>query len=99
MTLAYLKQRDNYARVANIVSALIENDQTIPEGTIYTIRARPKKEARLLEKIDQHNEEHSAEAERITVDNFASHIDDLVGVRVVCLIPAAVAKVDALIRS
>jgi ppGpp synthetase/RelA/SpoT-type nucleotidyltranferase len=97
LTLAYLKQKDNYARVADLVRGLIEHDPTTPEGTIYTIRSRPKKEARLIEKIDQHNGDHPDDI--ITIGNFAGRVDDLVGLRVVCLLPSAVAKVDALIRS
>lgn len=96
IVLAFLRAQPRYARLGSLVLGVIEGDVTLPRGTVYALKHRLKAEDRLIEKIELHAAQLKTQ---VGPDDYADVVDDLLGIRVICLLPSAVALVDGLIRS
>jgi len=77
--------QDNYERLAMEIRRLLEEDADFLADALYTIRHRIKDTERLLQKIDQINAGLRKNATPISPTDFQDRIEDLLGVRVVCL--------------
>jgi ppGpp synthetase/RelA/SpoT-type nucleotidyltranferase len=74
---------------------LIRDDPSSPKESLHTITYRIKGETRLIEKIDEENQHLRGKAAPITQKNFQERVDDLLGIRLICLRLSDIKKVEA----
>jgi putative GTP pyrophosphokinase len=86
--------QDNYERLATEIRRLMEEDSAFLADALYTIRHRIKDTERLLQKIDQFNARLRKNATPISPTDFQDRVEDLLGVRVVCLRLSDLAKLQ-----
>ena len=83
--ISFLKEKEQYKRLAEFVVRLIQDDPSAPIDSLHTIIYRIKDDSRLIEKIDMLNSTVASAKEIITVKNYQAEIPDLLGVRIICL--------------
>jgi GTP pyrophosphokinase len=90
----YYAARGRYEKVVQEIERLLDADidPSVPSDAIYTIKHRLKDEARFLEKL-------AAATKKVTLENYVDHIDDLLGMRIVCLLLSDVDRVEEFLDS
>lgn len=88
----YAKQRD-YEELADELHGLLDRDDRFPPNSFYAVKHRIKGTKRFLEKC----EKAEAEGTTISPENFESHVNDLLGMRIVCLRPDDIKRVEGYI--
>ncbi len=83
--ISFLKEKEKYEKLAEYMISLIWDDPSTPKESLHTITYRIKDKARLIEKIDEENKRSENKMESITQRNFQVKIDDLLGIRLICL--------------
>ena len=92
--LSFLNVKDKYKRLAEYVVQLIKNDPLMPKESLHTIIYRIKDESRLIEKIITLNQE-TDDLPPILEQNYQERINDLLGVRMICLRLSDVENIEA----
>ena len=95
----YLKAQDQYKRMATELHRLLDEDQRFPAKSVYTVKHRLKDPDRIIEKIMEANTKARKRVTLIDDSNFQSRIDDLLGIRVVCLRLADLVKLKQYLNS
>jgi putative GTP pyrophosphokinase len=95
--ISYYQSTQKYEKLALEIHRLFETDPDFPKESIYTVKHRLKATGRLIEKIDDLNE--NGKAPRITNNNYQNHVGDLLGMRIVCLRRSDVEKVGRYLES
>lgn len=93
LLLSFYPAKANYERLAHEIRRLLESDPSFPNESVYTINHRIKDEERLIEKIDERNETTTKGDSPIDALNYRKRIEDLLGIRIVCLRLSDVEKV------
>lgn len=93
--VSFFKEKDKYKRIAEYIVHLIRDDPSSPKESLHTIVYRIKDETRLIEKIDEENKNSKTKKQAITHKNFQEKINDIIGVRVICLRLSDIKKVEA----
>jgi ppGpp synthetase/RelA/SpoT-type nucleotidyltranferase len=97
--IKYYEAQDQYERMATELHRLLDEDQRFPAESVYTVKHRLKKPDRLIEKIRAANTRARKGVTPIDHSNFQSRVDDLLGVRVVCLRLADLVKLKQYLNS
>jgi putative GTP pyrophosphokinase len=92
--LSFLNIKDKYKRLAEHIVQLLKNDPLMPKESLHTIIYRIKDESRLIEKIIKLNQE-SDDLPPVLEQNYQERINDLLGVRIICLRLSDVENVEA----
>jgi len=93
--VSFLQQKERYKKLAEYIVRLIRDDPSLPKESLHTIIYRIKDELRLIEKIDEQNDELGPGEPPISEKNYQSKIGDLLGVRIICLRLSDIGKVEA----
>lgn len=96
--LSWLKIQGQYEQLAAEIRRLMEKDPSFPLESTHLIFQRVKREERLIEKIATANREKKKSAKVIGPENYQSRVEDLLGIKIICLRPTDVEKVDRAIR-
>lgn len=96
--ITFLKEREKYERLAEYIIQFIKEDPSSPKENFHTILYRIKEKKRLLEKIDEENRQIGVGVPQITKSNFQERINDLLGIRVICLRLSDIDKVKAYLK-
>ena len=83
--ISFFKEREKYEELADYIVHLIRDDPSSPKESLHTIIYRIKDEVRLIEKIDEENKQQRGAGAPITQRNFQERVDDLLGIRLICL--------------
>jgi ppGpp synthetase/RelA/SpoT-type nucleotidyltranferase len=83
--ISFFKEKEKYEELADYIVHLIRDDPSSPKESLHTIIYRIKDEVRLIEKIDEENKQQRGEGAPITQRNFQERVDDLLGIRIICL--------------
>lgn len=83
--ISFFKEKEKYEKLAEYIISLISEDPSAPKENLHTIKYRIKEKARLLEKIDEENKRPENKAMVITHKNYQKKINDLLGIRLICL--------------
>jgi len=88
--------RDRYEKLRLEITRLFDHelDPRVPADSIYTIRARLKGELRLVEKVDLHSGGGTP-----AIDQIPAVVEDLLGIRIICLRLSDVDRVEAFIEA
>lgn len=81
----FLKEREKYEKLAEYVVQFLREDPSSPKENLHTIIYRIKEKKRLIEKIDEENRSLGVGRAPITQKNFQERIEDLLGIRLICL--------------
>jgi len=92
--ISFFKEKEKYGKLAEYIVHLIRDDPSSPKESLHTITYRIKDEARLIEKIDEENKQLGVEAAPITQKNFQERVDDLLGIRLICLRLSDIKRVE-----
>nr|WP_321400414.1 GTP pyrophosphokinase [uncultured Desulfobacter sp.] len=92
--ISFFKEKENYKILAEYLVRFISDDPSAPKESIHTILYRIKDESRLIEKIDQENNNSGSGIEPITQNNFHERIGDIIGIRIICLRLSDIVKVE-----
>ncbi|MDY0221380.1 MAG: RelA/SpoT domain-containing protein [Desulfobacterium sp.] len=93
--ITFLKEREKYERLAEYIIQFVKEDPSSPKENLHTILYRIKEKTRLIEKINEENRQTGVDAARITKSNFQERINDLLGIRLICLRLSDIDKVKA----
>lgn len=93
--ISFFKKKEKYEKLAGYIVRLIRDDPSAPKESIHTILYRIKDEARLIEKIDQENSNPAMGTTSITHRNFQERIEDIIGIRIICLRLSDIIKVES----
>ncbi len=93
--ILFLKEKEKYEKLAEYIIHLLWDDPSSPKESLHTITYRIKDKARLIEKIDEENKQLGGEAKTITHKNFQKRVDDLLGIRLICLRLSDIKRVEA----
>jgi len=83
--ISFFKEKEKYEKLAEYIIHLIRNDPSAPKESIHTITYRIKDKDRLIEKIENENKKPEMKSVLITQKNFQTKIEDLLGIRLICL--------------
>ena len=83
--ISFFKEKEKYEKLAKYIIHLIGDDPSAPKESIHTILYRIKDKERLIEKIDEENKKSGINTNAITPKNFQEKINDLLGIRLICL--------------
>ncbi len=83
--ISFFKEKEKYEKLAEYMISLIWDDPSAPKESLHTITYRIKDKVRLIEKIDEENKRPENKIAPITKKNFQEKIDDLLGIRLICL--------------
>jgi ppGpp synthetase/RelA/SpoT-type nucleotidyltranferase len=92
--ISFFKEKEKYEKLAEYIVRLIRDDPSAPKENIHTILYRIKDEARLIKKINQENTSSSIDEKSITHKNFQERIEDIVGIRIICLRLSDIIKIE-----
>ena len=95
--LSFINEKDKYRRLAEYIVQLMKNDPLMPKESLHTIIYRIKNETRLIEKIIKLNQK-TDDLPPIGVQNYQERINDLLGVRMICLRLSDVENVEAYLK-
>lgn len=93
--LISFSKKETYEKLAGYIVSFIRDDPSAPKESLHTILYRIKDEARLIEKIDQENSSSAVGSKSITHKNFQERIEDIIGIRIICLRLSDIIKVEA----
>jgi ppGpp synthetase/RelA/SpoT-type nucleotidyltranferase len=93
--ISFFKEKEKYAKLAEYLVHLIWDDPSSPKESLHTITYRIKDKDRLIEKIDEENKQLGVEAAPVTQKNFQEKVDDLLGIRLICLRLSDIKRVEA----
>ena len=93
--ISFLNDKDKYKRLGEFIVQLIKNDPLMPKESLHTIIYRIKNETRLIEKIMMRNNKTDDGLPPILKHNYRERINDLLGVRMICLRLSDVENVEA----
>ncbi|MFW9847418.1 MAG: hypothetical protein ACFFD6_11760, partial [Candidatus Thorarchaeota archaeon] len=96
--LSFLNEKDRYRRLAEYILQLMKNDPLMPKESLHTIIYRIKDESRLIEKIIKENQKTAHDLPAIVEQNYQERINDLLGVRMICLRLSDVENVEAYLK-
>jgi len=96
--ISFLNKKEKYKKLGEYIVQLIRDDPSSPKESLHTIIYRIKDELRLIEKINRLNKELEAGVPSITEKNYPARVDDLLGVRIICLRLSDVEKVEAYLK-
>ena len=96
--ISFLNEKEKYKKLAEYIVQLIQDDPSSPKESLHTITYRIKDELRLIEKINRLNKELEAGIPSITEKNYPARVEDLLGVRIICLRLSDVEKVEKYIK-
>lgn len=99
LLLSFYPAKSSYEKLAREIRRLLETDPSFPNESLYTIKHRIKDENRLIEKIDERNEKRRKGDSPIDAANYQERIEDLLGIRIVCLRLSDVEKVEEYLES
>jgi len=99
LLLSFYRAKPNYEELAREIRRLLQTDPSFPTGSLYSIEHRIKDEDRLIEKIDKRNKEKRKDHSPIDATNYKQRIEDLLGIRIVCLRLSDVEKVEEYLQS
>lgn len=99
LLLSFYRAKPRYEKLALEIRRLLETDPSFPTGSLYTIKHRIKDEDRLIEKIDERNKKKRKRDSPIDASNYQKRIEDLLGIRIVCLRLSDVEKVEQYLDS
>lgn len=85
--------QQNYEKLASEIRRFIDEDSPSLKDALYTVKHRLKDRDRLLQKIDQLNAKPKKRATLIEPSNFQDRIEDLLGIRIICLRYSDLSKV------
>ncbi|SDU05809.1 RelA/SpoT domain-containing protein [Desulfobacula phenolica] len=83
--ISFFKEKEKYEKLAEYIVSLIGDDPSAPKESLHTIKYRIKDKIRLIEKIDEENKKPENKTAVITQKNFQKKIEDLLGIRLICL--------------
>jgi len=92
--ISFFKEKEKYEKLAGYIVRLIRDDPSAPKDSIHTVLYRIKDKDRLLEKIDQENSNSAIDATSITYKNYQKRIEDIIGIRIICLRLSDILKVE-----
>jgi ppGpp synthetase/RelA/SpoT-type nucleotidyltranferase len=95
--ISFLNKKDKYKRLAEHIVQLMKNDPLMPKESLHTIIYRIKNESRLIEKIIKLNQK-TDDSPLILEQNYQERINDLLGVRMICLRLSDVENVEAYLK-
>jgi ppGpp synthetase/RelA/SpoT-type nucleotidyltranferase len=95
--ISFLNIKDKYKRLAEHIVQLMKNDPLMPKESLHTIIYRIKDESRLIEKIIKLNQK-TDDSPLILEQNYQERINDLLGVRMICLRLSDVENVEAYLK-
>lgn len=96
--LSWFQVQAQYEQLAAEIRRLIEKDPSFPLESTHLISHRIKGEERLIEKIATANTKVKDNAQVIALENYQSRVEDLLGLKIICLRPTDVEKVDRALR-
>lgn len=96
--LRFYQSQDRYERLARELHRVLDEDERFPTDAVYTVKHRLKDGDRLIEKIHQNNNE-SRKKRPIDDTTFQDRIDDLLGLRIICLRLSDLEKLKAYLFS
>lgn len=97
--ISFYQSKPNYEKLANEIRRLFETDPSFPVESLYAIKHRIKSEDRLIEKIDKKNKKRKKVTSLIDVKNYQKRIEDILGIRIVCLRLSDVEKIESYLNS
>jgi len=83
--IRFYDEQPQYERLAQEIRRLIDEESVFLADAIYTVKHRLKDKDRLLQKIEQQNDKPGRRTKPIDDSNFQDRVDDLLGIRIVCL--------------
>ena len=83
--ISFFKEKEKYEKLAEYIISLIWDDPSAPKESLHTITYRIKDKVRLIEKIEEENKKPENKTAPVTPKNFKKKIEDLLGVRLICL--------------
>ncbi|MBA3010431.1 MAG: RelA/SpoT domain-containing protein [Proteobacteria bacterium] len=93
--VAFLREKEKYEKLAEYIVQFIRDDPSSPKENLHTILYRIKEKKRLIEKIDEENKRVGDGVSPISQKNFQAKIDDLLGIRLICLRLSDIDRVKA----
>jgi len=99
LLLSFYPAKSSYDKLAHEIRRLLETDPSFPAESLYTIKHRVKDENRLIDKIDERNRSRRKGDSPIDATNYQERIEDLLGIRIVCLRLSDVEKVEEYLES
>ncbi len=93
--VTFLKAKERYEKLAEYIIQFIKDDPSSPKENLHTIVYRIKEKKRLIEKIDEENRQTETGESLITQHNFQERINDLLGIRLICLRLSDIDKIKA----
>ncbi|MDI7260086.1 MAG: hypothetical protein QME90_09215 [Thermodesulfobacteriota bacterium] len=96
--VSYYRSKERYERLGYEIMRLFETDPDFPKDSVYTIKHRLKGEERLIEKIESENKKRKTDS-LIHSKNYQDKIEDILGMRIVCLRRSDVEKVGKYLDS
>ena len=95
--ISFLNEKVRYKKLAEYIVHLIGDDPSSPKESLHTIIYRLKNETRLIEKIIKLNQK-TDDLPPIGAQNYQERINDLLGVRMICLRLSDVENVEAYLK-
>ncbi len=96
--ISFLNEKDKYKRLAEHTVQLMKNDPLMPKESLHTIIYRIKDESRLIEKIIKLNQKADDDLPAILEHNYQERVNDLLGLRIICLRLSDVENVEAYLK-
>ena len=93
--ISFFREKEKYEKIADYIIHLIRDDHSSPKESIHTITYRIKDTSRLIEKIDEENRNLGEAVKPITTKNLYERVEDILGIRFICLRLADIKKVEA----
>mgnify|MGYP001379601229 CR=1 FL=1 len=90
--VAWYQIRDRYQILAEELHRLLDLEETFPHASVYAVKHRLKSPDRLIEKLCALTLDAN-QSEAISDVTFQNHVDDLLGIRVICLRVSDLGKV------
>lgn len=96
--LRWYTRRQIYEEFGKQLRHRIDSDPIFPNAATHLISHRLKDAGRLIEKIDYANQKLEQGIEPISAENFEERIEDLLGMKIICLRRSDIPKVDHFLR-
>jgi GTP pyrophosphokinase len=91
----FYRSQEHYERLATEIRRLLDDEESpFLADSLYTVKHRLKDTDRLIQKIEQTNGRLRKGVTPISAANFQDRIEDLLGVRIVCLRLSDLAKLQ-----
>jgi ppGpp synthetase/RelA/SpoT-type nucleotidyltranferase len=96
--ISFLRKKDKYIKFAEFFLKLLREDPLFPKESIHTTIYRLKDEIRLIEKIEILNKKIENGIGQIDDNNYHEVVEDLLGVRIICLRLSDVENVEEYLK-